>query len=199
MITKELAQQALGALESAFTPRSAYISDEAHTKAWEQHEAAITALRAAIAQGDKPTDMNRYTQATLAGHASGLAEGLAMAKDAQPESEPSELSDGEIYRRVSKRVAEVNTSLILKPMPFAWLRDLDVEPVSAALKRANPQFYEHYTIALFLEEPVGYVPPSDEQIDALVPAGDAWKYEVGFDEARHFARAVIERAVRGGK
>lgn len=41
-----------------------------------------------------------------------------------------------------------------------------------------------------------YVPLSDAEIKVLIPCGDAWKYEVGFDEATKFARA-IEQAVRG--
>jgi len=49
-------------------------------------------LRQAIdmlaADAPKPTDMDRYTQATLAGHANGLAEGLAMASDAQQAALP---------------------------------------------------------------------------------------------------------------
>ena len=41
---------------------------------------------------------------------------------------------------------------------------------------------------------------SDEEIRMLIPDGNGWKYEVGFDEAIEFARAVIAayEAKQGG-
>ena len=33
-------------------------------------------------------------------------------------------------------------------------------------------------------------PLTDEEIKMLIPKGDAWKYEVGFNEAIEFARAI---------
>lgn len=49
------------------------------------------------ADAQQPTDMNRYTQATLAGHANGLAEGLAMAADGtQQVAVPQEPNNDEV-------------------------------------------------------------------------------------------------------